>query len=53
MDFLDKVEVIKQYRQSVKNSETFDFFLFFNTKISEINYNDNGYSIRKKSRVVV
>ena len=26
MDFSNKVQVIKQYRQSVTNSENFDFF---------------------------
>ena len=45
MNFLNKVEVIKQYRQSVLNSE--NIFWFRNTKVYEVNDTDNGYSIWK------
>ena len=45
MDFSNKVEVIKQYRQSVINSGNKDFSSSYSTKISEIKDNDNGCSI--------
>ena len=44
MNFLNNVEVIKQYRQSVLNSKNVHFW-FCNTKVSEVKGNDNGYSI--------
>ena len=53
MDFLNKVEVIKQYRQTVMNSENVIFFQICNTMISENKETDNGCSIWKKSRELV
>ena len=45
MDFLKKIEVIKQNRQSVINSGKKRFFSPNNTDISEIKDNENGCSI--------
>ena len=45
MDFLNKNEVIKQYRQSIMNSENVIFFQICKTKASEIKENDKGCSI--------
>ena len=45
MDFLSKVENIRQYRQSVINSGTKNFFSSDSTENSEIKDNDNGCSI--------
>ena len=43
--FPNKVEGIKQYRQSVIYSENVHFIQICNTKVSEIKDNDNGCSL--------
>ena len=45
MGFLNKIEILIQYRQTVMMKETINFFQVGNTKISEIIDNDNGSSI--------
>ena len=53
MDFLNRVEDIKQYRQTVMNSENVNFFQICNTRTSGVKGNDDGCCIWKKCKIFV
>ena len=53
MDFLNKVEVIKQYRQSVRNREKFDFFKSVIQKFLELKVRTMSIVYEKETRNLV
>ena len=53
MDFLNKVEVIVQYRQSVMNTENVGFLQFCITSNSQTKGEDKDYSIKRNPDFVL